>query len=301
MSTTHDVCVIGAGGFVGRTLVRTLRARGLRVLRLTSRTEDSGQPDTLVWNYRTGLPRGVVDAPVVVNCSKPSDGAQAVQIIERLARELTTQQHYVHLSSNAIFAKARGPWRWLLAGDDYIRIKRLEARRAHAAFRRRPHLVVYPGVLLGDGGGWDAFLKEVRRARHIHGLEPADARSECIPIEQFCDQLADALDHRATGDLRLPEPDEPTPTWSQLIRSHASPHAVVSSTPVSYLFFRQPLKEATMRLLAMRLLPDALALAAFGVLRKKVSPGRSDADTQSSIEHLHIEGMTKFYIGQAPK
>lgn len=302
MSPTHDVCVIGAHGFVGQHLVATLQRRGLRVLRLTSRMEDSGTPDTLVWNYQTDVPVGLAGVPVVVNCGKAPTWPEARAQIDRLHAALDpTRQCYVHLSSNAVFARARGVWGALIAGDDYIRGKRLEARHVHRRFAADAHLVVYPGVLLGAGGGWDTFLQDVSRARRIEGWQPADARSESIAIDAFCERLADALAARRRGELSIPEAREDTPTWEALLRAHAGPDTCFEPGGAPYLFFRSRVKEALMRVLTLRLLPDRMALAAFGRLRRRLPPPRSGSADRTPLDALHVEGMTKYYVSQAPK
>jgi hypothetical protein len=301
---SHDLCIVGAGGFVGRCLVATCQARGLRVLRVTSSIFATGEPDTIIWNYRTAPPLALANAAIVVNCAKAPEWAGTRAVLQHLAAVMSPSQRYVHLSSNAVHARARGIWALLIKGDDYIRTKRLELRWVQRLWRDRPVMVVYPGVLLGEGGGWDQFMRKLATADRIHGHEPCDARSESIDITAFCERLADQLTAQGSlpNDLSIPDPKEPTPTWQNLLRRHASPNASWVTGERPYLFFPHRIKNLVMTLLTLRVVPDALALRAFGILRGKANAQSiAEARAADRVPDLYIDGMTKFYVSQAPK
>jgi len=277
------IAIVGAGGFVGRTLVARLTADGHDVVPIVRtprgmagerRVEDIG-PDT-DWSGLLGDAEAVVHlaARVHVMDDRAADPITLYRRVNvegtlNLARQAAAAgvRRFLFLSSIKVNGEASAPGRPFRADDpprpeDPYGISKWEAEDGLAAIRRQTAMeivVVRPPLVHGPGvaGNFAALMRALRRGLPLPLGKAGGNRRSLVGIDNLADFIALALAHpAAAGRVLLVADGEDLSTRDLLRRLAAAMGRKARLLPVPLSLLRLGARLVGKRAAADRLLGD---------------------------------------------
>jgi UDP-glucose 4-epimerase len=206
------VVVMGAAGFVGSALVKTLAARGGSVLTLTRRDIDLLAPDAqdkLASMLRPG------DTFVAVAARAPCKNVQMLtenmKIVESMVGALAKSpvSHVVNISSDAVYADSPDPLteKSVTAPTSLHGVMHL-ARELAFQELRGPFATLRPSLLYGaadphNGYGPNRFRRLANEGKDIVLFGEGEERRDHVLIDDVAELVARVIERRSTGSLNI--------------------------------------------------------------------------------------------------
>lgn len=183
------ICILGASGFIGRTLFNTLKVDPSLDVKGVSRSDLHGYE---VWDYKMPMPEFCANADMIINCARAQNFESNITLNQQLLERLQPNQTYVYLSSNAIYAKPTGIAQYFFKGDAYIREKKtIEALLLGSS--KRVH-IIQPSNVLGEGGAWQQLLSLANAQLQIELPQQAQcSQVKTIKVNELATQIHDNL------------------------------------------------------------------------------------------------------------
>jgi UDP-glucose 4-epimerase len=209
--TPSRVVVIGAGGFVGRTIVKRLAAGGVTTLALTRKELDLLADDATA--NLTDILRAE-DSVVFISAKAPAKTVPMLMENLRLAEPVCAAlsqrpvAHLLYISSDAIYADDANP----VTESSYPAASTIHGMM-HAARElmlrssaRIPFAALRPTLIYGlddphNGYGPNRFRREAERGGPIQIFGEGEERRDHIAVEDVAELAALILLHRSRGAL----------------------------------------------------------------------------------------------------
>jgi nucleoside-diphosphate-sugar epimerase len=227
----RNVLVIGAAGFIGRSVVQALSTNlGICVLagvhRLRSNPELGVRQVPVDATNRVSLAAAMAGTDAVVNCMAGSAGAitASADALFGVAANLHPAPLIVHLSSMAAYGSATGD----VCEDAPLRddlgpysVAKVHAEAAAAAYPRA--VILRPGCVYGPGGQqWSGRIARWLWARRLGDLGAAgDGYCNLVHVDDVVAAIVASLERpEATGgkfNLVMSDP----PSWNEYLLRYA--------------------------------------------------------------------------------
>ena len=206
------VVVVGAAGFVGSALVKTLKARGASVLPLTRRDIDLLAPDA---QDKLASMLRPDDTFVAVAARAPCKNVQMLtenmKIVESMVGALAKSpvSHLVNISSDAVYADSPDPLteESVAAPTSLHGVMHL-ARELAFQDVRAPFVTLRPSLLYGvadphNGYGPNRFRRLANEGKEIVLFGEGEERRDHVSIEDVAELIARVIERRSTGSLNI--------------------------------------------------------------------------------------------------
>ena len=206
------VVVMGAAGFVGSALVKTLSARGGSVLALTRRDIDLLAPDA---QDKLALMLRPDDTFVAVAARAPCKNVQMLtenmKIVEGMVGALTKSpvSHLVNISSDAVYADSAGPLteNSVRAPTSLHGVMHL-ARELAFQDVPAPFATLRPSLLYGaadphNGYGPNRFRRLANEGKDIVLFGEGEERRDHVLIDDVAELITRVIERRSTGSLNI--------------------------------------------------------------------------------------------------
>ena len=206
------VVVVGAAGFVGSALVKTLKARGASVLPLTRRDIDLLAPDA---QDKLASMLRPDDTFVAVAARAPCKSVQMLtenmKIVESMVGALTKSpvSHLVNISSDAVYADSPDPLteESVAAPTSLHGVMHL-ARELAFQDVRAPFVTLRPSLLYGvadphNGYGPNRFRRLANEGKEILLFGEGEERRDHVSIDDVAELIARVIERRSTGSLNI--------------------------------------------------------------------------------------------------
>jgi nucleoside-diphosphate-sugar epimerase len=206
------VVVMGAAGFVGSALVKTLAARGPSVLALTRRDIDLLAPDA---QDKLASMLRPDDTFVAVAARAPCKNVpmltENMKIVESMVGALTKSpvSHVVNISSDAVYADSPEP----LIEDSVTAPTSLHgvmhlARELAFQEVRAPFATLRPSLLYGaadphNGYGPNRFRRLANEGKDIVLFGEGEERRDHVLIDDVAELIARVVERRSIGSLNI--------------------------------------------------------------------------------------------------
>ena len=206
------VVVMGAAGFVGSALVKTLAARGGSVLALTRRDIDLLAPDA---QDKLASMLRPDDTFVAVAARAPCKNVQMLtenmKIVESMVGALgeSPVSHVVNISSDAVYADSTDPLteESVTAPTSLHGVMHL-ARELAFQEVRAPFATLRPSLLYGaadphNGYGPNRFRRLANEGKEIVLFGEGEERRDHVLIDDVAELIARVIERRSTGSLNI--------------------------------------------------------------------------------------------------
>lgn len=205
--------VIGAGGFVGGTIVARLKRQGANVLAVTRRDVDllaSNAAQTLKALLRKG--DAVVAAAARAPCKDMSMLIDNMIITRTIVDAITAVEvsHVINISSDAVYPDEPLPLteQTPAAPTTYHGVMHLAREIAFASEIRVPLAILRPSLLYGaddphNGYGPNRFRRQANAGEDIVLFGDGEERRDHVLIDDVADLVARVLAHRSRGILNI--------------------------------------------------------------------------------------------------
>lgn len=205
------VVVVGAGGFVGKSVADRVAKEGVPVLRLTRSDVDLLAPDAserLASYFRDG------DSIVAVSAIAPCKNADMLQknivLATALVHALTkvSLAHVVNVSSDAVFIDQPEALTELSpkAPDSLHGVMHLAREIMFRAEVKAPLAIVRPTLIYGatdphNGYGPNQFRRKANQGEDITLFGEGEERRDHVLLDDVAELIARMLAHRSVGSL----------------------------------------------------------------------------------------------------
>lgn len=213
--------VTGTTGFLGAAIADNLASDGWTVIRTTRKIDGNLAPGWRFFDLSDSLPPDLLDdVDVVVHAGyverKRASNSFAINVEGTRRLLFAARQRkarFVFISSLSATASARSQYgRQKFAIEGLLDLKR--------------DLVVRPGLIIGQGGIFDRFLRHVRSRRPIPLIDGGDQPLQTIYIVDLIRLMRVLISSGATGIVVLAEtPAVPYRVFFQALASHAGLNA----------------------------------------------------------------------------
>ena len=299
-----SILVTGAGGFIGRAVVRALHRQGVAARAGVRRAPG---PDQVLFDLfdRAAVQAALRDVRAVIHCARDDDHARSVQGTRDLLAMAAAAgvRRFVHLSSVAVYGVAEG-----LVGettppagklDAYAQGKLAsEADCRAAASDQMTVAVVRPALVYGPGSAlWTTpYLRRLPSGRWRRLGRGGEGRANLIHVDDVAGFAAFLAD-RETGPFAIFNANGPdSPTWNAYLDLFADALGVArptgrQSTSLTAAALRRPFKVIEKRLLGLR--PDlAKRPGALGQLFRAM---QDDVTLSPSYQELALYRLNAVY------
>jgi nucleoside-diphosphate-sugar epimerase len=266
------IVVLGASGFIGRSVVRSLAETDWAIPVAASRSASAAPIDGRVARIDVdaadpaALVRALDGAAGIVNCiAGPPDLIESVaDAVFAAAARLEPRPQVVHLGSLAAYGSATGvvteesPLRGDL--DEYSAAK----ARCDAVAACHPFVTVLrPGIVYGPGSPWwSDRIARLLTMRRLGDIGPAgEGNCNLVYVADVAAAVVRTLERPATGfrafNLSLPAP----PTWNGYFAAYAAALGIepLPRIPASRLALETRLLSPALKLLELALRSPAAA------------------------------------------
>jgi UDP-glucose 4-epimerase len=236
------VVALGAGGFVGRSVVRRLAADGVAVLPLSRAEIDLLAEDaasTLAALLRPS--DGLVVISAAVPARSPALLVQDVRMVEVVGEALAKAPvaHVVYVSSDAVYADEANPVRETSCCQPSTLHGMMHAARELVLQTsvRTPLAVLRPSLLYGPGDphngyGPNRFRRLAARGEPIVLFGEGEEQRDHVYIDDVAEVISLTLAHRSRGVLNIATGESvPFRRVAELVVDHAPAPVEIRATP----------------------------------------------------------------------
>lgn len=211
--TPQRVVVLGAGGFVGSTLVERLRASNVPVLAVARGDVDLTAPDAasrLAAMLRPG--DAVVAASAKSPCKTSAMLAENMVMTHAMLNALSEVPlaHVINISSDAVYADSAEPLTEssVRAPNNLHGIMHVAREVAFASEVKAPLAILRPSMLYGaadphNSYGPNMFRRLANAGKPIVLFGEGEERRDHVSVDDVAEIIARVLQHRSTGTLNV--------------------------------------------------------------------------------------------------